>query len=490
MVENNVNKCPICGKEVQGIYRQNNKEVYNYTCRVCGKYSISGQFFTIGGPYECDIIDFDGKNHILSGIIRNAQINGSYITITTHNWKNLIKSAAIPESPLEKIDKILLYLSEKSGSAAKLIPIYTYDYPLFYCVDTKEQNYLLEQAEKEGYIERGRISSELFSFRLTIKGLRRINEISIQKQKTMAIKEKESNVTPIVFISYSWDSDSHKLWVKELATKLRCDGIDARLDQWETVPGDQLPAFMENAKTDSDFVLIICTPKYKIKSEKRIGGVGYEGDIITADVLYHKNHRKFIPILREGDWDEAAPSWLKGKKYIDMRSEKISMDKYNELLKTLYNENEKAPPLGSKPNLNFKTDVNDIKNYFTSPPNAEKKNPMEFFSQPISRETVKAYTLWKFPGLPINENIQELLINDIDHARFKVLQDIDVIVNLAKEAVNAYKMEEPKLFTAGTDYITKSLGFMDEHFREKHRFSSRTRQAFSKFEHLIKMKFE
>lgn len=50
---------------------------------------------------------------------------------------------------------------------------------------------------------------------------------------------------PQVFISYSHDSLEHKQWVLELATRLRANGIDAILDQWDLKPGDDLPKFME-----------------------------------------------------------------------------------------------------------------------------------------------------------------------------------------------------------------------------------------------------
>jgi hypothetical protein len=45
---------------------------------------------------------------------------------------------------------------------------------------------------------------------------------------------------PKVFISYSWDNEAHKEWVRQLATQLRADGVDARLDHWHAVPGDRL----------------------------------------------------------------------------------------------------------------------------------------------------------------------------------------------------------------------------------------------------------
>jgi len=88
-----------------------------------------------------------------------------------------------------------------------------------------------------------------------------------------------------VFISYSWDSELHKTWVKTLAKRLRKDGVDVKLDCWSAVPGSQLPAFMEESIRDNEFVLIVCTPNYKNKSDNRKGGVGYEGDIMTAEIM-------------------------------------------------------------------------------------------------------------------------------------------------------------------------------------------------------------
>src|SRR5262245_2555082 len=118
---------------------------------------------------------------------------------------------------------------------------------------------------------------------------------------------------PRAFISYSWDDAAHKEWVKELATRLRADGVDVTLDRWHAVPGDQLPAFMERAVRENDFVIAVCTPHYKQKSDRRGGGVGYEGDIMTAVIFTGGHQRKFIPVLRRGTWADAAPSWLLGK---------------------------------------------------------------------------------------------------------------------------------------------------------------------------------
>lgn len=154
---------------------------------------------------------------------------------------------------------------------------------------------------------------------------------------------------PSAFISYAWEPDHHKAWVKEFSARLRREGVEVTLDQWHAVPGDQLSAFMERSVRTNDFVVIVCTPEYKTKSDGRTGGVGYEGDVMTAEVMTSQNHRKFIPILRIGSWRDAAPSWLLGKYYVDLRGDAYSESNYADLLSTLLGRREVPPPVGDGP---------------------------------------------------------------------------------------------------------------------------------------------
>jgi TIR domain-containing protein len=151
---------------------------------------------------------------------------------------------------------------------------------------------------------------------------------------------------PKAFISYSWENDDHRTWVRDIATRLRADGIETTIDQWSAAPGDQLPAFMVNAIRSNDYVLIVCTPKYKQRSDDRQGGVGYEGDIMTAEVFGTSNHRKFIPLLRTGSWSNAAPTWLLGKYFIDLSSSPYSEENYGDLLVTMHGTRTAPPPVG------------------------------------------------------------------------------------------------------------------------------------------------
>ncbi len=150
-----------------------------------------------------------------------------------------------------------------------------------------------------------------------------------------------------VFLSYSWDDETHKAWVARLARDLRRDGVETRLDRWHSELGDSLPAFMEREIRDNDYVVIVCTPGYRRKSDAGTGGVGFEGAIMTGEIAARGNHRKYIPVLARGAWSEAAPSWLRGKRYADLSSAARYAESYGELLRTLQGRKSEVPPIGA-----------------------------------------------------------------------------------------------------------------------------------------------
>ena len=157
---------------------------------------------------------------------------------------------------------------------------------------------------------------------------------------------------PKVFISYSWDGEAHENWVLKLATKLRDNGIDAILDQWELEPGKLIPNFMGKSIEISDRVICIMTPSYKTKSnaEEPKGGVAYESSIMAAETIKNIITTKFIPLLREGNDNNAIPYFLIGRTYIDMRDNNSFEDRLEELLRAIYKEpKSKKPPIGKKP---------------------------------------------------------------------------------------------------------------------------------------------
>ena len=116
---------------------------------------------------------------------------------------------------------------------------------------------------------------------------------------------------PKVFISYSHDSLAHKQWVLELGVKLRHNGVDVVLDQWDLNPGGDMTRFMEVGFENSERVLVICTDNYVRRANNGKGGVGYERLIITAELVEDLGTSKFIPIIRQASGQEKVPKFLK-----------------------------------------------------------------------------------------------------------------------------------------------------------------------------------
>jgi hypothetical protein len=155
---------------------------------------------------------------------------------------------------------------------------------------------------------------------------------------------------PKVFISYSHDTPQHKDWVRNLASGLRNNGIDAVLDQWDLSPGQDMAAFMAGGIQTADRVLLICTSPYVSKAEGGTGGVGYERLVVTAEVIGSINTIKFIPIVRNNAGACKVPNFLGPRMYIDFSNDAEYPIKLEELMREIHQAPAVVrPPLGDNP---------------------------------------------------------------------------------------------------------------------------------------------
>jgi len=150
---------------------------------------------------------------------------------------------------------------------------------------------------------------------------------------------------PKAFISYSHDTLEHKKWTLELATRLRNNGIDAILDQFELQPGADIPHFMETHLASADKIVMICTDNYVEKANNGKGGVGYEKMIITSNLMKNIDGNKIIPIIKQNGTME-VPTFLKSKLYINFSKLDDYEFSYDELVRTIHNS-----PLFKKPSV-------------------------------------------------------------------------------------------------------------------------------------------
>jgi hypothetical protein len=159
----------------------------------------------------------------------------------------------------------------------------------------------------------------------------------------------ENTIIPKVFISYSHDTLEHKKWVLELAIRLRNNGIDAIIDQFELQPGADIPHFMETHLADSNKILMICTEKYVEKANKGQGGVGYEKMIITSNLMKGIDENKIIPIIKQTSGAE-VPTFLKTKLYINFSKVDDYEFCYDDLVRSIHNAPLfEKPPIGNNP---------------------------------------------------------------------------------------------------------------------------------------------
>ena len=155
---------------------------------------------------------------------------------------------------------------------------------------------------------------------------------------------------PVVFISYSWDDDSHKAWVKKLADELMSNGIYVFYDGYAP-DGTNLVQFMKDGIKRANKVLIIGTPIYKEKLERNNGGAKFEDQIINTAIYHNTGTTKFIPLLRRGDgFDDSFSELIEIRKGYDFRIDDNFKVEFIRLVKMLWGEPEsKMPQLGAKP---------------------------------------------------------------------------------------------------------------------------------------------
>lgn len=159
--------------------------------------------------------------------------------------------------------------------------------------------------------------------------------------------------TPVVFISYSWTSLEYQQIIIDLASKMRHDGVDVKLDVWDLNDGQDKYAYMEQcvSNPEIDKVLIISDKVYAEKADRRKGGVGDETTIISAEMYGKTTQTKFIPVVMERDENDQPylPAYLKSRLYRDLSGKNYDSE-YQELLRSIFDAPaHRKPEIGSPP---------------------------------------------------------------------------------------------------------------------------------------------
>ncbi|HWO21542.1 MAG TPA: TIR domain-containing protein [Kofleriaceae bacterium] len=154
-----------------------------------------------------------------------------------------------------------------------------------------------------------------------------------------------------VFISYSHGSAEENRWIVELATYLRENGIEARLDVWHLRRGMDMPQFMTNELALADRVILVSDERYAEKADKRVGGVGWETMIVQGDIYaLPPDSTKYVVIVRSPSVAAGLPLYLKSKFVLHWPGEPDHEHHRKVLLQELF-EIPLAPPVRPRPVL-------------------------------------------------------------------------------------------------------------------------------------------
>lgn len=136
-----------------------------------------------------------------------------------------------------------------------------------------------------------------------------------------------SRMSPRVFVSYTHDSAAHMERVLALAQELRRQGVQSELDQFLDSPPEGWPRWMSREIGEADFVLLVCTDRYRRRFEgSEVPGCGlgarWEGFLTTQD-LYDAGARneRFVPLLFDGDDEIHIPRELRAATYYRVPSQ-------------------------------------------------------------------------------------------------------------------------------------------------------------------------
>jgi len=147
-----------------------------------------------------------------------------------------------------------------------------------------------------------------------------------------------------VFVSYSHDSEAHREWVLDLASRLRRDGVDAWIDRYSPAPAEGWPRWTQRRIEEAEFVLVVCTETYRRRfdgvEEAGVGrGATLEG-LLVSQIMVEEGMRneKFLPLLPDGEPEGSIPRLLRSYTKYGFPSG------YQELLATLTRQPEVVPP--------------------------------------------------------------------------------------------------------------------------------------------------
>ena len=184
-----------------------------------------------------------------------------------------------------------------------------------------------------------------------------------------------------VFISYTQESVEQSEKVLQLSNRLRSEGVDCVLDQYEESPPEGWPRWMDKKIRDAKYVIVVCTEAYykRVMGEEKEGiglGIRWEGTLIYQHIYNAGTiNNKFIPVVFAEKDKTHIPIPLQGATHYSLARTTGYEDLYRRLTNQPKTEKPKLGKRRSLPRRPVKTNPNL---YLTIPIDVDLWNAAEW----------------------------------------------------------------------------------------------------------------
>ena len=151
-------------------------------------------------------------------------------------------------------------------------------------------------------------------------------------------------IPPAAFISYSHDSIRHQRQVLDLTARLRIDGVDVVIDQYEQMPAEGWRHWSKSQAEKADYVLVACTANYEMLSkqmeDRSCKDLPWEGFVISRSLARELSFRnKVLPICFDAVIPANIPCFLRSARVYQL----LKFLDYDDLLQHLRSGNAYEP---------------------------------------------------------------------------------------------------------------------------------------------------
>ena len=138
-----------------------------------------------------------------------------------------------------------------------------------------------------------------------------------------------------VYVSYSEEGPEHQAWVRSVVRRLQRAGHETFYYPDDVVPGDDWLSMMRRWLATADAVVVVATPEYAARAERRSTGVSVEFAWMSAAREAASPGPRVIPLVRRGEFDAALPGWMAFLGAIDARDDRGLLDAMQALERAL-----------------------------------------------------------------------------------------------------------------------------------------------------------